>query len=297
MAKKRNTVWNPAKSPVENARSVLPDLAARYLAAGRKLTAAEVTPEALHQFRLATKRFRYTLELFRPCYPPGLELRLAALRRISLCLGEINDYVTTRGLLLAKPDLQPEELAQVLKLSDSQTAVKQADFVRLLRTGLLAAGRERWWTDYLARFARRRGTRPRRRIRRKSAKRVLFVCVENSNRSQMAEAFARIHGAGVVEPYSAGSRPSGEINLQAIQSMRELGYELTRHRSKSLTEIPDIQYDVVMTMGCGDECPSVRAKRREDWNIPDPRALPPDEFRATRDLIEARVQDLLSAVA
>jgi arsenate reductase len=86
-------------------------------------------------------------------------------------------------------------------------------------------------------------------------RRILFVCVENSNRSQIAEAFARIHGGNDVEVYSAGSRPSGQINPRAIESMRELGYDLTQQRSKSLAEIPDVEYDFVATMGCGDECP------------------------------------------
>lgn len=127
-------------------------------------------------------------------------------------------------------------------------------------------------------------------------KRVLFVCVENSNRSQMAEAFARIHGAGKVEAFSSGSRPSGKVNPKAIEAMRELGYDLTTHRSKSLTEIPDVEYDFVATMGCGDECPFVRAKRREDWQIPDPRNMPPDEFRRVRDLIEEKIRHLLATL-
>jgi arsenate reductase len=127
-------------------------------------------------------------------------------------------------------------------------------------------------------------------------KRVLFVCVENSNRSQMAEAFARMHGAGKVTVFSAGSRPSGKVNPKAIEAMRELGYDLSTHQSKSLQEIPDVEYDFVATMGCGDECPFVRTKRREDWQIPDPKHLPPDEFRKVRDLIEAKVKHLLAAL-
>jgi protein-tyrosine-phosphatase len=125
-------------------------------------------------------------------------------------------------------------------------------------------------------------------------KRVLFVCVENSCRSQIAEAFSRIHGEGVVEGYSAGSRPSGKVNQKAIQFMRELGYDISKHSSKSLSEVPDVEYDVAVTMGCGDECPFVQAKQREDWGIPDPKELPPDEFRKVRDLIETRVKDLVS---
>ena len=126
------------------------------------------------------------------------------------------------------------------------------------------------------------------------AKRVLFVCVENSCRSQIAEAFARMHGAGAVEPYSAGSKPSGQVDPKAIKAMRELGYDLSHHISKSLTEIPTVEYDVAVTMGCGDACPNVRAKQREDWNIPDPKALPAGEFRKVRDLIEKKVKALLA---
>jgi len=127
-----------------------------------------------------------------------------------------------------------------------------------------------------------------------SSKRILFVCIENSCRSQVAEAFARIHGAGRVEAYSAGSHPSRQVNPNAINSMNELGYDLSQHTSKSLSEIPDLEYDFVATMGCEDECPLVRAKEREDWNIPDPKATPLDEFRAVRDLIEAKVKDLIA---
>src|SRR5713226_9613117 len=107
-------------------------------------------------------------------------------------------------------------------------------------------------------------------------KRILFVCVENSNRSQMAEAFARLHGSGRVEAYSAGSRPSGCVNPKAVESMRELEYDLSQHHSKSLSDLPGIQFDVAVTMGCGDACPFIHAEQREDWNIPDPKELPPD---------------------
>jgi protein-tyrosine-phosphatase len=127
-------------------------------------------------------------------------------------------------------------------------------------------------------------------------RRVLFVCVENANRSQMAEAFAHTHGGGRVEAFSAGSRPSGRINPRAVEAMREVGYDLTRHRSRSLAEVPDVEYDVVVTMGCGDECPLVRAGRREDWCIPDPKEMPPEQFRAVRDLIEQKVNALLAGL-
>jgi len=110
----------------------------------------------------------------------------------------------------------------------------------------------------------------------------------------MAEAFARIHGGEKVEVYSAGSRPSGRVNPKAIEAMREIGYDLSRHRSKSLSELPDIEFDFAVTMGCGDECPLVRARRREDWNIPDPKGMPSDKFRLVRDMIERKIKGLLA---
>jgi protein-tyrosine-phosphatase len=125
-------------------------------------------------------------------------------------------------------------------------------------------------------------------------KRIIFVCVENSNRSQIAEAFARIHGEGKVEAYSAGSRPSGIVNPKAIESMLEVGYNLTQHRSKALAELANVDFDVAVTMGCGDECPFIWAKQREDWQIPDPKNLPPDQFRQVRDSIEGKVKQLLA---
>jgi protein-tyrosine-phosphatase len=123
-------------------------------------------------------------------------------------------------------------------------------------------------------------------------KRVLFVCVENSNRSQMAEAFARMRGG--VEAWSAGSRPSGRVNPQAVAAMRELGYDLAAHRSKSLAEVPPGEFDAVVTMGCGDACPFVPAKRRDDWQVPDPKGMDEDSFRRVRDGIRARVEALLA---
>jgi protein-tyrosine-phosphatase len=127
-------------------------------------------------------------------------------------------------------------------------------------------------------------------------KTVLFVCVENSNRSQMAEAFARMHGGGRVDAMSAGSRPSGRINPKAIEAMKELGYELTTHTSKGLEAFNGMAVDVAVTMGCGDECPLVLAARREDWQIPDPRAMSPEEFRGVRDLIRRKVVELLDSL-
>ena len=124
-------------------------------------------------------------------------------------------------------------------------------------------------------------------------KRVLFVCVENANRSQMAEAFARIHGGDGVEALSAGSRPSGQINPKAIRFMSELGYDLGGHASKSLDEVEG-EFDAVITMGCDDNCPWVPARRREDWALPDPKHMDDDGYRAVRDEISLRVKNLLA---
>ena len=126
-------------------------------------------------------------------------------------------------------------------------------------------------------------------------KRVLFVCVENSNRSQMAEAFARMHGGDAVEALSAGSRPSGVINPKAVRFMGELGYDLSGHASKSLDDIEG-EFDAVVTMGCGDACPWVPAKRREDWALADPRDMDDAGYRVVRDEISARVRALLASL-
>jgi protein-tyrosine-phosphatase len=124
-------------------------------------------------------------------------------------------------------------------------------------------------------------------------KRVLFVCIENSNRSQMAEAFARMHGGDAVEASSAGSRPSGQVNPKAVRFMRELGYDLSTHASKALDQVGG-EFDAVVTMGCGDECPWLPARRREDWALPDPKHLDDDGYRAVRDEIGERVRTLLA---
>lgn len=125
-------------------------------------------------------------------------------------------------------------------------------------------------------------------------KKFLFVCVENSNRSQMSQAFARIHGGGEIEAFSAGSKPSGVINPKAIAAMKELGYDLTAHHSKSLEEVKEYApFDVVVTMGCGDACPWMSAKEFVDWQIPDPRNMNQEDFRGVRNLIEQKVKALL----
>lgn len=125
-------------------------------------------------------------------------------------------------------------------------------------------------------------------------KKILFVCVENSNRSQMSQAFAKIIGGDEVEAYSAGSKPSGVINPKAIAAMKELGYDLSTHQSKTLEEVKQYApFDAVVTMGCGDACPWMPAKTFIDWQIPDPRNMNEEDFRKIRDLVRDKVQELL----
>ena len=128
-------------------------------------------------------------------------------------------------------------------------------------------------------------------------KQVLFVCVENAGRSQMAEALTRLRAGDAIEPHSAGSKPSGKINPDAIAAMKEMGYDLATHKSKSLDDIPALEYDAVVTMGCGDACPFVRARQRFDWNIPDPKGKSIDEVRRIRDAIESKVGELNQILA
>jgi arsenate reductase len=122
-------------------------------------------------------------------------------------------------------------------------------------------------------------------------KKLLFVCVENSNRSQMSEAFARMLGA---EAYSAGSSPSSFVNPKAIAAMKRRGYDLGLHYTKSLEDVKQYApFDVVVTMGCGDACPWMPAKKIVDWEIPDPKNMNEKDFEKVRDLIENKVATLL----
>lgn len=125
-------------------------------------------------------------------------------------------------------------------------------------------------------------------------KKLLFVCVENANRSQMSQAFAKILGGDQVEAFSAGSRPSGIVNPKAIAAMKALGYDLTTHDSKSLDEVKAYApFDAVVTMGCGDACPWMPAKSFIDWQIPDPKHMEPQEFNQVRDFIREKIRELL----
>jgi arsenate reductase (thioredoxin) len=126
-------------------------------------------------------------------------------------------------------------------------------------------------------------------------KRVLFVCIENSIRSQMAEGFAHMYGGDDVQAFSAGPVPSGQINPKAIRFMSEIGYDLSRHTCKSLRDI-DGEFDAVVTMGCGDSCPRLAAKRRENWELRDPKLMDDVGYRVVRNEIAARVKTLLATL-
>ncbi len=128
-------------------------------------------------------------------------------------------------------------------------------------------------------------------------KKVLFVCIENSNRSQMSQAFAIMEGGENLEAFSAGSKPSGIVNPKAIAAMKELGYDLSTHDSKSLEEVKAYApFDAVVTMGCGDACPWMPAKQFIDWQIPDPKHMEPTEFNKIRDYIGEKVKALIASL-
>ncbi len=124
--------------------------------------------------------------------------------------------------------------------------------------------------------------------------RILFVCIGNTCRSQIAEGLARHLGGGAVEARSAGSRPAGFVAAGAIETMKEIGIDISQQASKSVEAFRGQDFDVVVTMGCGDACPWVPAKRRLDWKIPDPIGQSPEFFRRVRDQIEGLIRDLLA---
>jgi len=125
---------------------------------------------------------------------------------------------------------------------------------------------------------------------------ILYVCIENSNRSQMAEAFTHIHSGSDVKAYSAGSKPSGVINPRAIKSMAKRSYDLSAHDSVSLNDLPDVEWDYIVSMGCGEKCPWLPAKHRIEWDVQDPKAMDEEEFDEIRNFIENQVLQLLKQI-
>ena len=123
---------------------------------------------------------------------------------------------------------------------------------------------------------------------------VLFVCVHNAGRSQMAAGFMRELSGGRVEVLSAGSEPKDQINPVAVQVMAEEGIDIAGEQPKILTTEAVKESDVVITMGCGDTCPIFPGKRYEDWELTDPAGRPVEEVRPIRDDIKQRVENLLA---
>jgi arsenate reductase (thioredoxin) len=127
----------------------------------------------------------------------------------------------------------------------------------------------------------------------KGSKKIVFVCVENARRSQMAEGFANAFGQGRLEVYSAGSHPSPDIDPLVIEVMKEKGIDLSAGRPKGLNDLPPIQMDYLVTMGCEETCPAIPAKKVIEWEIPDPKGKSLNTFRNIRDIIEEKVRTLL----
>jgi arsenate reductase len=125
-------------------------------------------------------------------------------------------------------------------------------------------------------------------------KKVLFVCVKNSCRSQMAEGFAKKLGQGKIEAFSAGSNPSGQVEKRTIEVMQEKGIDISDQQSKGFEDLEEKDFDYVVTLGCGDVCPFVPARQRIEWDVPDPKGKSIQAFRKTRDEIERKVREFLN---
>lgn len=126
-------------------------------------------------------------------------------------------------------------------------------------------------------------------------KKVAFVCVHNSCRSQMAEGLAKLLGSDLIDVYSAGTEDYPAVKELAVKVMEERGMDMSSHYPKLLTDIPE-EIDVLITMGCNVVCPYVPSSHSEDWGLEDPSGNPIEEFRKTRDLIEVKVTDLLKRI-
>ena len=125
---------------------------------------------------------------------------------------------------------------------------------------------------------------------------VLFVCVHNAGRSQMAAGFLNALSDGAVEVRSAGSMPGDQINPVAVEAMAEVGIDIASEQPKILTDQAVQDSDVVITMGCGDACPFYPGKRYEDWELEDPAGKDIETVREVRDEIKARVEELIRSV-
>jgi CHAD domain-containing protein len=154
MSKPLNITWNRQAQPAENARKYLPQLVADYFIRGRELLSRHPKPAELHALRLATKRLRYTLELFRTCYGPGLGIRIAALREMQQLLGEINDTAAAERTLDVVLNGKSPHRVRIENFLRRQGELKTAEFRKRWREEFDAPGQERWWISYLARHTR-----------------------------------------------------------------------------------------------------------------------------------------------
>jgi hypothetical protein len=161
MAQAWSFQWNERAGVASNARRELPPMVRGYFSQVREFLAEDATPASLHRLRLASKRLRYTLELFRPCYPAALEERLAALKVLQDRLGEVNDAVASARLLRVSLQRQPK----VRKFLEGRAAERAAEFVRYWKETFDAPGRETWWTDLLARPITPAAPRPQSELR------------------------------------------------------------------------------------------------------------------------------------
>lgn len=126
-------------------------------------------------------------------------------------------------------------------------------------------------------------------------KKVAFVCVHNSCRSQMAEGLSKLLGSDLIDVYSAGTENYPAVKELAVKVMEERGIDMSSHYPKLLTDIPE-EIDILITMGCNVVCPYIPSSHSEDWGLEDPSGSPIEEFRKTRDLIEVKVVDLLKRI-
>ena len=126
-------------------------------------------------------------------------------------------------------------------------------------------------------------------------KKVAFICVHNSCRSQMAEAWAKKLGSDLLEVYSAGTENYHEVKPLAVEVMEEAGVHMSEHTPKLLTDIPE-EVDILITMGCNVVCPFVPNSHSEDWGLDDPSGGPIEDYKNTRDLIKEKVEDLIRRV-
>jgi protein-tyrosine-phosphatase len=127
-------------------------------------------------------------------------------------------------------------------------------------------------------------------------RKILFVCVENARRSQMAQGFAEALGQEKLEVFSAGSNPSSSIDPLVIEVMKEKGIDLSGKRPKSLDDLPPVEMDYLVTMGCEETCPAVLTKKIIEWDIPDPKGKSIELYREIRDIIDHEVRALLEDI-